>query len=398
MFLNFFYTLRNNGAPVSTREFLDFIKVIQTFGDEKSSVSLEELYSIARTCLIKDVKHFDAYDLSFALCFGELSSDEDFKSKLMSWLEQAKKTHLDEQRKKNAMNLPSEELLKELQERLKTQKERHDGGNHWVGTGGTSAFGHSGFNPNGIRVGGSSGQRSALAVAGERKFREYRHDEKLDVRNIKVALKKLRELRNSGRNELNLDKSIDRTCQNMGEVEIVHTRKRKNDLRLILMMDVGGSMTEHSMRVEKLFSAAHQVNHFKSFDAYYFHNVMYDKVYTDASLRYDKAMDLESLSKKFTRDTRLIVVGDAYMAPYELFQMTGTMRDFYWSLRENPKASNRTGIERVKQLNQMFKKSVWLNPEPSSLWSSPTIAAIKSVFPMRELTIEGISKAVKDIA
>lgn len=398
MFLNFFYTLRNNGAPVSTREFLDFLKVIQDLGSENSSVSLEDLYSIARTCLIKDVKYFDAYDLSFAQCFKELSSDEDFKSKLMSWLEQAKKAELDEQRKKDAMNLPSEELLKELQERRKTQKERHDGGNHWVGTGGTSAFGHSGYNPAGIRVGGSSGQKSALAVAGERKFKEYRHDEKLDVRNIQVALKKLRDLKSTGKKELDINKSIDKTCENMGEVEIVHTSKRKNNLRLILMMDVGGSMTEHSMRVEKLFSAAHQVNHFKSFDAYYFHNVMYDKVYTDASLRYDKSLSLDSLSKKFSKDTRLIIVGDAYMAPYELFQMTGSMRDFYWSFRENPKASNFTGLDRVKQLNSMFLKSVWLNPEPTSLWSSPTISAIKSIFPMRELTIEGISRAVRDIA
>ncbi|MCO4754471.1 MAG: VWA domain-containing protein [Bacteriovoracaceae bacterium] len=397
MFLNFFYTLRNNGAPVSTREYLDFLNVAEQLKDSSEPMSLEKLYSIARTCLIKDVKHFDAYDISFAQCFSNLSSDEDFKSKLMQWLENAKQTELDEQRKLNALDLASEELLKELKDRLKTQKERHDGGNHWVGTGGTSAFGHSCYNPNGVRVGGQSGQRSALAVAGERKFKEYRHDESLDIRNIQVALKKLRDLKKTGRKTLDIDRTVKRTCENMGEIEVVQSSKRKNNLRLILLMDVGGSMTEHSQRVEKLFSAAHQVNHFKSFEAYYFHNVMYDCVYSSASLNPRSAVPIEKLISKFNSEARLIVVGDAYMAPYELFQMTASMRDFYWSLRENPKASSMTGIERVHQLKKAFPKSVWLNPEPKSLWSAPTIKSIKEQFSMHELTLDGIDGAVRNL-
>lgn len=401
MFLDFFYTLRSNGAPVSTGEYLDFLNAVESLGQSGEALSLEALYRVARTCLVKDLKHYDAYDVSFAKCFKGLAGDDEFKSKLMQWLEKAKKTQLDEQRKQAAMNLPSEELMKELQERINKQKERHDGGNHWIGTGGTSAFGHSGYNPNGIRVGGSSNSRSALAVAGERNFKEYRHDEALDIRNLKVALKKMRVLKKSGAKSLNIEKTIRKTCDNMGEIELVETGQRKNNLRLILLMDVGGSMTPHSRRVEKLFSAAHQVNHFKGFESYYFHNIMYDHVYSDASLRPDRSVAVDSLKRSHRADTRVIIVGDAYMAPYELFQMTGSMRDFYFNFSnkfsKDSSGSSKSGIERVQQIKKVFPKSVWLNPEPTGLWEAPTISAVRTIFPMFELTLNGIDRAIKEL-
>lgn len=397
MFLDFFYTLRAKGAPASTGEYLDFLKAIESLCADGAPPDMDTFYHIARTTLVKDVKYYDAFDLGFAECFEGVVSDEDFKNKLKSWLEKAKENELSEERKAQAPNLPSEELLKELQKRMDEQKERHDGGHKWIGTGGISPFGHSGHNPAGVRIGGSSGSRSALAVAGKREFKEYRDDEKLDVRNLKVALKKLRALKKTGRKKLDIDASIKRTCENMGEIEIVESAQRKNSLRLVLLMDVGGSMTPHSKRVEKLFSAAHQTNHFKSFDSYYFHNIFYDKVYKGAEMDSRKSVRIDDLKKTYPVDTRFLIVGDAYMAPYELFQMTGSMREFYFNLR-NAGGSAKTGIDRVRQLKGLFPNTVWLNPEGEALWSSPSISAVRSQVPMFEMTLAGIDKAVKELS
>lgn len=396
MFLDFFYTLRACGAPVTTGEYLDFLKTVEGLSQSGDSFSLQSLYTTARTCFIKDTKYYDAYDLAFAKSFEGVAKD-DFKDKLKEWLENAKQNRLDEERRQKALNLPSEELLRELQERIKKQKERHDGGNHWIGTGGTSPFGHSGYNPAGIRIGGAGGARSALAVAGQRNFRNYRHDETLDIRNIKVALKKLRSLKKTGRKSLDIEKTLRKTCDNMGEVEIVETSSRKNSLRLVLLMDTGGSMTPHAKRVEKLFSAAHQVNHFKSFESYYFHNIFYDRLYKDASLNQGRSVSVDSLRRLHLPETRILIVGDAYMAPYELFHMTGSMRDFYFQLRHNTQSSAWTGMERVAQIKRSFSKCAWLNPEPKTIWEEPTIRAVREVIPMFEMTLDGIDKAIQKL-
>jgi len=397
MFLDFFYKLRSLNAPVSTREYLDLLNVLDSYSKKNETISPERFYQIARSILIKDVKYYDAYDLAFSECFSGLVSDDDFKSKLNDWLQNALEKELSEERKANAMNLPSEELMKELQKRIDEQKERHDGGNKWIGTGGTSAFGHSGFNPNGIRVGGEGINKSALAVAGRREFKDYRTDEILNIRQIKVALKKLRSLKESGRKELNIEKSIKATCNNAGEIEIIETKSRKNNLKLVLLMDIGGSMTPHSNRVSQLFSAAHQTNHFKEFKHYYFHNIFYDDLYHHANLHPDEITDFQKLKSIHNSDTRFIIVGDAYMAPYELFQMTGSMREFYYSFIKDNKKSNLTGMDRVEVLKKLYAKTVWLNPEPKKLWSAPTIKAIKEVIPMFELSIDGLSEAIKEL-
>lgn len=397
MFLDFFYKLRSLNAPVSTREYLDLINVLQSYSAKGESISPERFYQIARSVLIKDIKYYDSYDIAFSSCFSGLVTDDDFKNKLKSWLENALNSELSEERKQNAMNLPSEELMKELQKRIDEQKERHDGGNKWIGTGGTSAFGHSGFNPNGIRVGGKGQNKSALAVAGRREFKEYRTDEILNIRQIKVALKKLRLLKESGRKELNIDKSIKATCQNAGEIEIIESKSRKNNLKLVLLMDIGGSMTPHSQRVSKLFSAAHQTNHFKEFKHYYFHNIFYDDLYHHASLHPSEITDFSKLKFKHNADTRFIIVGDAYMAPYELFQMTGSMREFYYSFIKDNKKSNLTGIDRVELIKKHYDKTIWLNPEPKSLWSAPTIKAIKDIIPMYELSLDGITEGISKL-
>lgn len=397
MFLNFFYELRAHGVPVSTREFLDLLRVLNSHESFSKLPSLNTLYDLARITLVKDVKHYDAYDIAFAKVFAKYDGDEGFQDKLREWLEQAKESELSEERKLNAMKLLESEILGELQKRLEEQKERHDGGNYWIGTGGTSAFGNSGFNPQGIRVGGQSGARSAIAVAGDRNFKDYRNDIMLDTRNIKIALKKVKQLKSVGREEVNIQKTISSTVRNAGEIDIVFSREKKNNLKLILLMDVGGSMTPYAENVNKLFSSAHSLSHFKKFTALYFHNIFYDKFYMNAKLRSDEALSFDELKKNHPRDTRIIIVGDAYMAPYELFRMTGSMMDFYRTFSGDINHSSPTGIESVQKLRKRFKNIVWLNPEPKKLWEAPTIKAIRSQISMHELTIDGINKACSEL-
>lgn len=397
MFLEFFYELRAHSVPVSTREFLDFIRSFENIKNQGRIPNLEDLYRIARITLVKDLKHYDAYDLAFSKVFAGYAADDEFHKKMMDWLEEAKQFELSEERKQKAMLLDHSEILNELQKRLEEQKERHDGGNYWVGTGGTSAFGNSGFNTQGIRVGGRSGARSAIAVAGERNFKDYRNDIVLNTRNIKIALKKVKELKKTGREKIDIDKSIKDTCQNAGEIEISFTKERKNNLKVILLMDVGGSMTPYAESVEKLFSSAHSLSHFKEFIPLYFHNIFYDKFYKSAALRSDEAISFDELKKKYPKDTRIIIVGDAYMAPYELHQMTGSMNDFYRSFRGDPYAKSVTGYDSVKKLSKRYKNIVWLNPETKKLWQAPTIRSIRSLVSMYELTIDGLNKACKSL-
>jgi len=393
MFLNFFYELRAHGVPVSTREFLDFLKVMNSYDKLNTLPSIESIYSQARTILVKDIKFYDAYDLAFAKVFSSYEGDVDFQSKLKDWLNEAKLKELSQERKDNAMKLLENDILKELQDRLENQKERHDGGNHWIGTGGTSAFGNSGYNENGIRIGGNSGGRSAIAVAGERNFKNYRSDLTLDTRNIKIALKKVKQLKSVGREEINIDESIKKTVHNAGEIDIIFTREKKNNLKLVLLMDVGGSMTPYSEIVNKLFSSAHSLSHFKKFKALYFHNIFYDKFYLNADLRSDEAITFDELKKKFPKDTRFIIVGDAYMAPYELLRMTGSLSDFYRTFSGDAQRPSSTGLESLQKLAKKYKRCVWLNPEPKKIWGAPTIKIIRSQLQMFELTINGINKA-----
>lgn len=397
MFLDFFYTLRAKSVPVSTGEYLDFLKVIEASSVDKA-INPEQFFNLSRSTLVKDIKFYDSFELAFSECFGNIiQSDDDFRKKLEEWLKKAVEHELSEQRKKDALNILPEDLIEELQKRLEEQKERHDTGNKWVGTGGTSPFGNSGYNPSGIRVGGAGRNKSALAVVGKREYKQYRSDQTLNIRQIKVALKKLRLLKQKGREELNIDKTITKTCENAGDIDLVFTKKRKNNLKVILLMDVGGSMTPHSERVEKLFSAAHQINHFKEFKHFYFHNIFYDDIYKTASMWYDEQYALKDLYKKYDKETRFIIVGDAYMAPYELFQMNGSIREYYQSFNQANDKSNMTALNRLEEFKRKYPKTVWLNPEKKYLWNEPTIKAIKSIFPMHHLSLEGLDSAIRDL-
>ncbi|MEO0592347.1 MAG: VWA domain-containing protein [Myxococcota bacterium] len=383
MFVDFLYHLRASGISVSTTEWLTLLDVISR-GYAKCSLST--FYDIARSCLIKSERLFDRYDQAFAVFFRGASAQLDLKNELLDWLENpVLPRELTDAEKKMLESWDLERLYRELEERLLTQKERHDGGSRWIGTGGTSAFGHSGQNPGGIRIGGSGGGRSAIQIAEMRRFRNLRSDRVLDTRSIGMALRRLRRLaRDDGAPELDLPATIDKTAKDGGEIDLVFSRPRRNRIKLLLLMDVGGSMDPHTEICERLFSAAHAASHFKAFKTLFFHNCPYDRLYHDMAQW--RGEPTEDVFREVDATWSLVWVGDAWMAPYELTYPGGAI--------DLGGAKRRTGIQWLAEFRRRIPNSVWLNPEPSRLWGAESIALVRSVFPMFELTLDGLAEAV----
>ncbi|MFW9969391.1 MAG: VWA domain-containing protein [Candidatus Odinarchaeota archaeon] len=282
-----------------------------------------------------------------------------------------------------------EEMQKRFEELMQKQNEEHNGGDHWIGTQGASPFGHGGQNPMGMRVGGSSSMRMAMQIAQKRIFKDYRKDVVLDTRQIKVALKRLKKLEEIGKkDELDLDKTIDKTAKNCGDIEIVFNKKRKNNVRMILLMDVGGSMTPYAHLVNLLFSAANNMSHWREFKYYYFHNCLYESLYFNARRNPDEAIEFNEFLKKYDNRYKVVLVGDAAMASWELTEKYGSI--YYYHRNELP------GIYYIKELANHFKNNVvWLNPElirPE--WAPWTRKIISSIIPMFDLSIEGIEEAM----
>jgi hypothetical protein len=383
MFTGFFYALREKKVPVSITEWMTLMEAL----DKGCIKTLDDFYFLARAILIKSETYYDRYDIVFQEYFrgieGPIEIDERFKQ----WLEESlvyKK--LIEENPELFKNMELDELLRELEKRLKEQKEQHDGGNKWVGRGGTSPFGHSGYHPAGIRIGGEGGGRHAVKIAQERRFRNYSGDLTLDVRQIKVALKKLRQLSRTGpEDELDLESTINATAKNVGDIELVWRRSRKNTTKLLLLMDVGGSMEPYALLCSQLFSAANSSTHFKDFQYYYFHNCIYENVYKNIE-RFE-LVSTEHLLHTLGSDYKLILVGDARMATWELTEKYGAI-DYYYR-NETP------GIVWMKRIAEHFTHSVWLNPEGQQYWNHPTVQLICRIFPMYPLTIDGLEQAVR---
>jgi len=286
-------------------------------------------------------------------------------------------------------NFDIEELQKQFEELMQRQDEEHDGGHHWIGTQGQSRFGHSGQNPMGMRIGGSSGMRMAIQIAQKRIFADYRKDIVLDTRQIKVALKRLKKLEEIGKqDELNMDKTIDQTAKNGGDIEIIFDKRRKNEVKLVLLMDVGGSMTPYAHLVNLLFSAANNMSHWKDFKHYYFHNCIYESLYFNAQRNPDEAIEFDEFLRKYDNKYKIVVVGDAAMASWELTERYGSI--YYYHRNEMP------GIYYIRELANHFKNNVvWLNPELIRLeWVPWTRKIISSIIPMFNLTVEGIEEAM----
>ncbi len=390
MFIPFFYKLKEVGVPVSPTSFL---KLHQAMAKGLVN-SIDDFYVAARTILIKSERYFDLYDQVFAHVFHgiELTDSNDYytdflaHAMLQEWLEDPKKfageLGID---KKNLQAMSPDELLDYFKKRLKDQEGRHDGGSKWIGTGGTSPVGHSGYHPGGMRVGGIPGNKSAVQVAAERRYVNYATDGVLTAGSIGEALKRLRNLVPEGPKDcLNIDGTITRTIRNGGEIELVFDHAVVDRLQIILAIDNGGwSMEPYVDIVQSLFGYAKA--QFKDLKTYFFHNTVYDLMWED-SARHSRPVNIADF-EKFDPDTRLIIVGDASMAPYELMATDGSIYAF--------ERSGKPSLDRLRFLAETFRHSIWLNPIPARQWPyTQTITIIESIFPMFELSLDGLEKGV----
>ncbi len=388
MFLDLFYGLRGEGVPVSLQEWRALLEALE-LGLHGSS--LERFYHLGRACLIKSETWFDAYDRVFLKVFrGIEGSLDEVTDELLEWLKDPKNLpELTPEQLAELEKLTGDELMRRFLERLAEQKERHDGGGKWVGTGGKSPFGHNGTHPTGIRVGGQSRSRSAMKIAEERRFKDYRTDQIVDTRNLRVALRRLRQLvRRGDQTELDLDGTIDETCRNAGEIEFVFRAPRRNDVRLLLLMDVGGTMDPFYEPVSRLLTALHEERGLRDFEPYYFHNCIYDHVYRDARLTRDSAVATADLMRRLDDRWKCVVIGDAGMHPAELFEANGSVDP--WRTSPTP------GIEWLHRIRRHFGRAVWVNPEEQRFWDNyHTCRTIRQLFPMYELSVDGLGEAVQ---
>jgi uncharacterized protein with von Willebrand factor type A (vWA) domain len=388
MFVSFYYRMREAGLPVRLPGFLALQRALRA---GLVGASLARFYRVARALLIKNESYFDLYDRVFAAHFEgvELPEDEQLVDmldrELLDWLADPLLTELTTPAERN--QLPLEELLALFEQRLAEQQERHDGGSRWIGTGGRSPFGHSGHAPRGVRVGGRARHQSAVKVAGERRWRDYARGTVLKRAQLGEALRRLRQLRPAGaRTELDVERSIQETVRQGGEIELVFVPRVIDRLRLIVLLDNGGwSMDPHVELVGELFG--HLRAQIRDLQTYYFHNCIYETVYTDPARRQE--IDTEDLLR-LDRDWRLVIVGDAAMAPEELEARGGAI--YRWNSTAPP------AIAWLRALAGRFPRAVWINPLSEASWprsrGAYTIARIRQIFPMVELTLAGIEQAV----
>jgi uncharacterized protein with von Willebrand factor type A (vWA) domain len=393
MFIDFFYQLKAAGIPVSPTSFLTLQKAL----DMGLINSIDAFYTSARAILIKSERYFDVYDQVFAHRFQDaqlpefedIELDEVTRALLEGWLEDpvslAAALEMDES---DIIDLTPEELIEYFKKRLEDQKGRHEGGRTWIGTGGTSPVGHSGYHPGGMRVGGVSRNKSAVKVAMDRRYKDYSRRGLLTQDMIGEALKRLRNMVPVGpKDQVNIDETIYQTMKNAGEIEIVFSRRLKDRIKVILAIDNGGwSMDKYIPVVQTLFDYAR--DQFKDLKTFFFHNTVYDFLWEDPA-RIKQPFKVEDFIS-FDPQTRLILVGDGSMAPYELMAADGSIH-----VEER---SGKPSIEQLKFLSRTFPHCVWMNPVFSQKWNqTSTITTIGKIFPMFELTLDGLEGAVNHL-
>ena len=394
MFLEFFYLLRARGLDVSINEWMTLVEALDK---GLAKASLTGFYHLCRSILIKTESDYDKFDQVFAEYFKGVETPEDLPEEFWKWLEEGDiERALDDLGDKELFAKELDELLRMFEERIKEQKERHDGGNYWIGTGGTSTMGRGGYNPAGIRVGGRSRHKTALQVAGERNFKDFREDTILDIRSFQMAFRKLRQYssRVDGQERvLDVDKTVDETCDNGGLLSLAYEKPRKNTVKVLLLIDSEGSMLPYSRLCNRLFQAVSRSNHFKDLKIYYFHNAIYDQLYTTPHCKLRDSVETTWVFNRLDADHKVIFVGDAAMATSELYRPGGNAIIGLFN-RE-------TGMEWFQKFKKRFKKQIWLNPIEKSSWEytygSRTIHDIGEVFPMFELTLDGLEKGIKKL-
>lgn len=386
MLLKFFEGLRKAGVPASIKELLTLLEALEkhvAFG------SLDDFYLLSRTCLVKDEKFYDRFDRAFALYFKELETLDDFLEALIpeDWLRKEFEKSLTDEEKAKIESLGGlEKLIEEFKKRLEEQKGRHEGGNKWIGTGGTSPFGNSGYHPEGVRVGGESKNKRAAKVWEKRDFKNLDDDASLGTRNIKVALRRLRKFARAGANEeLDLDDTIKSTAKNAGFLDLKMVPERHNAVKVLIFFDVGGSMDPYVKTCEELFSAVR--TEFKHLEYFYFHNMLYDYVWKDNRLRHTERVKTFDVLHTYSADYKVIVVGDASMAPYEITSPGGSVEYF----NEEP------GAIWLNRLTGTYEKFAWLNPVQQNQWEyTPSIRMVNQLVHdhMYPLTLHGLEDAM----
>ncbi len=402
MLLDFFYTLRAAKLPVSVKEYLVLLEALQKgvvgprhaapgTDEEGMGYQVDDFYYLSRTTLVKDEKHYDKFDRAFAAYFKGVELVTDFTKELpLEWLRKNLELNLNPEELAQIEKMGWDALMETLKKRLEEQHERHEGGSKWIGTGGTSPFGAYGQNPQGIRIGQDKGRnKSAVKVWDQRAYKDYDDTQELGTRNIKVALRRLRKFAREGHvEELDLDETISKTAENAGYLDIKMRPERHNNVKVLLLMDVGGTMDEHIARVEELFSATK--TEFKHLEFYYFHNCVYDFMWKNNRRRFAEKFDTWDILRKYNKDYKLIFVGDATMSPYEILQPGGSVE------YNNAEA----GAEWLGRLTSAFPKFAWINPEPQGVWQyRQSIALVQQLVQqhMFPLTLKGLEEAMRHL-
>jgi uncharacterized protein len=396
MLIDFFYTLRSAKLPVSVKEFLVLLEALKEGvvgpngqSEDGSGYKIDDFYYLSRTALVKDEKHYDKFDRAFASYFKGVEMVADFTKEIpLDWLRKNLELQLSAEELAKIEKMGWDELMETLKKRFEEQKERHEGGNKWIGTGGTSPFGAFGQNPQGIRIGQDKGRnKSAVKVWDQRAYKDYDDTQELGTRNIKIALRRLRKFAREGaHDELDLDDTIRSTAANAGWLDIKMVPERHNNVKVLLLMDVGGTMDEHIHRVEEMFSASK--SEFKHLEFYYFHNCVYDFMWKNNRRRFAEKFATQDIIRKYNKDYKLIFIGDATMSPYEILQPGGSVE------YNNEEA----GVEWLQRLTQAFPKFAWINPEPQGVWQyRQSIGIMQQIMGQRmyPLTVKGLEEAMR---
>ena len=386
MLINFFHGLRDAGVPVTTRELLDLMEGMKrhiVFG------SMEDFYFFSRTCMVKDEKYFDRFDKAFGLHFKDLEALDDVIEALIpdDWLRSEFMKNLSEEEKAKIESLGGlEKLIEEFKKRLEEQQKRHQGGSKWIGTGGTSPFGQEGYHPEGVRVGPNGRNKKAVKVWDKRDFKNLDDSVELGTRNIKIAMRRLRKFARTGAaDELDLDDTIRSTARNAGLLDIKMVPERHNAVKVLLFLDVGGSMDPHVKVCEELFSAAR--TEFKHLEYFYFHNFIYESVWKNNIRRHNERTPVLDILHKYSHDYKVVFVGDASMSPYEIVQPGGSVE--HWN--------DESGEAWMRRLKEVYDKVVWLNPVPEDEWQYTQSVSITHQLlegKMYPLTLKGLEESM----
>ena len=395
MFTNFFYTCKAKGLNITLSEWLT---LQQALDQGLAGSSLTQFYYLARMILVKSETDFDKFDMAFEETFKGIQSENEISKNMMRWFDKSELIDMVDEEDRFRMNeqdglfhnLDKDEVEAKFKERLRDQDSEHNGGSFWIGSMGKTSFGNAGGNMGGIRVGGQTGYQSAFQVIGARKYKDFRDDRMLDNRQFQLAFRKLRQFSTKldiPKTELDIDGTIDKTCNNGGCLQIVMDKPRKNAVKLLLLMDSGGTMIPFSSLLNELFQAVHKSNHYKDVKTYYFHNCIYSKLYKTPECENGEWIDTEWMFRNLDSDYKVIIVGDAAMAPEELYSTTGNYRGPNGGL---------SGWDWLLLMKRHYKKIVWLNPKmaPGNAPWREAETAIKGLFPMYKLTVDGLNQAM----